>query len=40
MCDVNKLTGRDMGLDIVNLIAGAVLFLAPWLFGFTGTAAA
>ncbi|HYG88357.1 MAG TPA: SPW repeat protein [Azospirillum sp.] len=26
--------------DVINLIAGAILFLAPWLFGFSGDAPA
>jgi len=40
MRDVTKLTNRDRALDIISLIAGAVLFIAPWLFGFAGTAGA
>ena len=40
MRDVKKLEGRDMGLDIVSLIAGAVLLLTPWALGAADTAAA
>ena len=35
---VNHLTRKteDRAVDILNLIAGAVLLLSPWLFGFAG----
>ena len=40
MRDVDKLNSRDGTLDIVNLVAGFILFIAPWLLSFTATAAA
>ena len=31
---------KESALDLINLLLAAVLFLAPWLWSFTGTTAA
>jgi hypothetical protein len=31
---------RETSLDVINLVLGAILFISPWIFSFTGEEAA
>lgn len=40
MVKINELKPEQIAVDVLSLIAGAILFLSPWVFGYAGEAAA
>jgi hypothetical protein len=38
MVKITNLKTEQVAVDVLNVVAGAILFLSPWLFGYAGEA--